>query len=263
MSIRLMSMVWENGPERTTDRFLLLAIADGVNDHRPKEGTWPSMDTLAARCCLTRRGAQLAIRRMAAEGWLEVVEQPGRSNRYVVVESRFGRGEHSSPPTDDGGERGSQGGEPDDTGGVNVVRPNQKKNQNEPEQTLDQPGPALVLAPDPQEPTPEDWWDLFWQHYPRRVGKAKARTAFMAAVKRGTHPGQIVQGLAAQHAALSARETQYQPHPATWLHQQRWDDDPGAVGRVRGNPFADPWLSESSATVAQPDPPALRSNPWT
>lgn len=68
-------------------------------------------------------------------------------------------------------------------------------------------------------------FDTFWALYPRRKGKGAARRAWDKAVRIAT-PETIMGGLEANMADLKAREPQYQPHPATWLNQERWEDEP-------------------------------------
>ena len=70
-----------------------------------------------------------------------------------------------------------------------------------------------------------DQFDQFWRAYPRRVGKGAARTKFERALKLTTFET-IMAGLHRQLAFYTTREQQFIPHPATWLHQERWDDEP-------------------------------------
>ena len=71
-------------------------------------------------------------------------------------------------------------------------------------------------------------FDLFWNAYPRHVGKQKAKQAWdKAKVTFAEVEKQI--------AAWSKSEQwtkdggKFCPHPATWLHQRRWEDDAPAV----------------------------------
>ena len=75
----------------------------------------------------------------------------------------------------------------------------------------------------PSMPTPPGF-DAFWDEYPRRVGKQAAIKAWMKAVKRTT-PSAILGG-ALRLAQDPNREDQFTPHPATWLNEGRWEDDP-------------------------------------
>lgn len=77
-------------------------------------------------------------------------------------------------------------------------------------------------------------FERFWAAYPRKVGKGKARTAFAKALRLTT--------LDTMLTALAWQRTQpqwlkdggdYIPHPATWLHQERWDDEAPTQPQVK------------------------------
>lgn len=67
----------------------------------------------------------------------------------------------------------------------------------------------------------------FWPAYPRRKGKAAAKTKF---ITRAKHCGvaAIIGGLERAKAEWQRKGTEpdFIPHPATWLNQGRWDDEP-------------------------------------
>ena len=72
-----MSRVWENGPGKQAERFVLLAIADYAND----EGEcWPSIAGICRKTCMSERGVQTIIRRLQADGWLDIETGKGRRN---------------------------------------------------------------------------------------------------------------------------------------------------------------------------------------
>lgn len=83
MSIKIMSMIWEDGPEGPTERFLLLALAD-IADDRGK--CWPSVERIAQRCCMSERNARRILRKLEETGWLETEVHPGRNrtNTYWI-----------------------------------------------------------------------------------------------------------------------------------------------------------------------------------
>ena len=86
MSIKIMSLVWENGPQNSTDRFVLLAIADFAN----YEGTaWPSVTTLAEKCSMTKRTILRAIARLEEQGYLERKRRQRTSNLYQIICDRL------------------------------------------------------------------------------------------------------------------------------------------------------------------------------
>lgn len=69
-----------------------------------------------------------------------------------------------------------------------------------------------------------DSFERFWRTYPRRAGKKNALAAWLAAIQE-IDPQVILE--AAEHYANDPnREQRFTPHPATWLNQGRWDDEP-------------------------------------
>ena len=77
-------------------------------------------------------------------------------------------------------------------------------------------------------------FDEFWTAYPRKVGKAAARRAYLVARKGGEWPGAAAV-LEAVEVAKTSKDWkksngQYIPHPATWLNQGRWADEVVAGG---------------------------------
>lgn len=88
-------------------------------------------------------------------------------------------------------------------------------------------------------------FDIFWDEYPRREGKGAARKAFEKAIKKTTIDV-ILDAIRKQKSSAQwTRDNgQYIPHPATWLNQERWDDEPGMFSSKpnfgsRGNPKND------------------------
>jgi hypothetical protein len=69
----------------------------------------------------------------------------------------------------------------------------------------------------------------FWPNVPNKLGKGKAREAYIKARKKASKDD-ILAGLPKYRAYEDGRKTQkdYRPlHPATWLNQERWTDELG------------------------------------
>lgn len=69
----------------------------------------------------------------------------------------------------------------------------------------------------------------FWQDYPRKVAKTRAEAVWAAAMPTPALARTILDALA-HHAAFWRRHgtpLDKIPHPATWLHQRRWEDQLG------------------------------------
>lgn len=107
-------------------------------------------------------------------------------------------------------------------------------------------------------------FDRFWHAYPRRTAKPQARRAWERAVKRASVEVILAgaERYAAECAALGT-EDRYVAHPATWLNNDRWDDQPtrppasredGATQRARG------WLKLGldAMNATQGEPPAAQ-----
>lgn len=90
-------------------------------------------------------------------------------------------------------------------------------------------------------PTPSPKaFDEFWLAYPRKVGKGAARKAFAKALGKIRTPEPLATIMAALNTANRAWadvDAQFIPHAATWLNQDRWEDEPLAV--ATGPPRAD------------------------
>lgn len=74
----------------------------------------------------------------------------------------------------------------------------------------------------------EEYFDTFWREYPRKVGKGDARKKFAKALTKTSFDNIMA---ALQRVKASAQwkkdDGQFVPYPATWLNQERWDDEVG------------------------------------
>ena len=72
----------------------------------------------------------------------------------------------------------------------------------------------------------DEAFDAFWAVYPRKVGKGAARKSFDK-LPRDVWP-KLVPAVEAQKQSRQWQRDggQFVPHPATWLNQGRWDDEP-------------------------------------
>ena len=82
-------------------------------------------------------------------------------------------------------------------------------------------------------------FDHFWIAYPRKVGKGAARKAWGKIRQPATTLALIM--IALKWQTVSEQWTkeggQYVPMPATYLNQERWDDDPGSYPKAERMPF--------------------------
>ena len=66
-------------------------------------------------------------------------------------------------------------------------------------------------------------FELFWDHYPRKVAKGKARSAFKKAVEK-VDAALILLMVGEYAESVKNKEPKFIPHPATWLNGERWAD---------------------------------------
>lgn len=82
-----------------------------------------------------------------------------------------------------------------------------------------------LIPPEESGPSHEDMFHDFWKHWPRKVKKPEALAAFLKAAKR-EKPLNIIDGAQRYAADPNLPETQFIPHPATWLNNDQWNDGP-------------------------------------
>lgn len=64
----------------------------------------------------------------------------------------------------------------------------------------------------------------FWEAYPRKTGKGRARKAFRTALGK-TDLETILEGVAAYIEHEDMSDPQWIAHPTTWLNGERWEDE--------------------------------------
>jgi hypothetical protein len=207
MSIRLMSEVWRTDLA-TIEKMVLLVIADHASD----DGTeaWPSQATIAAKASISIRTVQRAVNSLVENGYLWMQKGAGgsatcredrRPHKYTINIKRL-RGDTESA-RDERGDIESDNGATLATSTGRLSRP-----MNHPIK--------------PSNETPE--FDLFWDQYPIKVGKAAAKKAWDKAVKVEA-PDVIIQG-AVRYATDPNRHPSFTAHASTWLNAHRWNDSP-------------------------------------
>ena len=97
-----------------------------------------------------------------------------------------------------------------------------------------------------------DQFDEFWQHYPRKQGKGAARTAWTKAIAKAD--AATIIAAAAAYRDDPNREDGFTAHAATWLNQERWDDEPlpsrtdtlsSRERRLKQHLTDDPWATKA------------------
>ena len=140
---------------------------------------------------------------------------------------------------------------------VNRFESHQRPHPKEPESTL--VGPAVERNGEPRKSDDEparkgregkgtgkeqegEWrvrFDLFWEKYPRKVGKDAAWAEWKRLKPDASLLELMLSAVLLQSQSRQWRENdgEFIPHPRTWLRQGRWQDEPGktGTGKARGN----------------------------
>ena len=94
------------------------------------------------------------------------------------------------------------------------------------------PNPSIYRANDAREETEtldlvESWFNSFWNVYPKKADKKKAKEKFRKICKTESDFQKIMTGLNQTVVPKAKAEgTQYIPLPTTWLNGERWNDEP-------------------------------------
>ncbi len=88
-------------------------------------------------------------------------------------------------------------------------------------------GPARASKKNPEDPR----FSRFWSEYPKKVSKSSALKAF---ARIDPDEGLLQQMLSALKKQKASRQWtkdngEFIPHPATWLNQERWNDEIGCA----------------------------------
>lgn len=82
---------------------------------------------------------------------------------------------------------------------------------------------------------PPGAFDTFWQAYPRKVGKDRARPVFDRVARKLGTTEPIILGAERLAADPNLPEREFIPHPTTWLARGGWEDEPFPA-RTNGRP---------------------------
>lgn len=90
----------------------------------------------------------------------------------------------------------------------------------------------------------------FWTLYPRKVGKRVALKSWDRLTKQ--EQSDVLEALPnhLKYWKLKNTESEYIPHPATWLNQGRWEDELDMTEKVIKKPTL-PWYSTDDLTIAK------------
>lgn len=219
-----MTRVWELSQHCGSDLLMLLAIADFSDDNG---NAYPSVPTLAEKCRMTPRNANLILANLKKSGELVVKqnEGPKGTNRYMIrlqtPEARFTPEESftlkpvSSTP---------------EAGFPKPLKPTSdepSENHQEPStHAHDAKKPHRLRSPSASV-SADDGFAEFWNQYPKKVAKTQALKAWKKIKPTGQMLADLMAGLERQKAGEQWQKDggQFIPYPASWLTGRRWEDE--------------------------------------
>jgi hypothetical protein len=101
---------------------------------------------------------------------------------------------------------------------------NGTRSDSEPKPHITPKNPKSSRKP-ANEPQAEADFASFWQAYPRKKGKAAARKAWKAA-KNLPDTDALRAAIKQQTKSEQWSNPRFIPYPATWIHGERWNDEP-------------------------------------
>ena len=221
-----------------TAKAVLISMADQADD---AGHCWPSIQTLSDRTCVSKRAVIDAIKWLERSSALVADRTNGRHTKYKLTPAQF----DASPMQSIRSEARKTSA---DAAPVPVQMPHQ---------------PVQMPHTNPQEPpfepsiTPKprakrfaadspDGFAEFWAQYPKKEAR---QVAAMSWARKRLHEDlplrERVMAALAVHRKLpqwTKDGGKYVPQPSTWLNQERWTDEVGAVAQpgseaVLGHPI--------------------------
>ena len=204
MSFEAINWAWKQRGLTSTQKLTLLALADR---HNPDYGCFPSISKICSDTELSRSTVIRCTQYLQEAGLISKEKAQRKngsdtSNRYILgfelgVSSQHSPSVTETPPP------------------VSERNPhNQVTLTSNNNQSYDQ-----ILK--------ESGFELFWEYYPRKIGKGAAKVSFLKAAKRLGDAAFIVvkANEYGEHCVKTGKDPKFIPHAATWLNQGRWDDE--------------------------------------
>jgi len=234
-------IVWalREGRERrlkATERLVLMVLAERANGQMY---CWPSIGTIAEDTGLSGRAVQFATAHLEKIGLIRIERRFRQTSIYHVLRPK--EDEHPSPKQDERDSPLRPEGESDASARVNQTTiEGESGSQNPPKESpKEEPLQPRARARGRTRQEEKDdiafYFDLFWNDYPRKIGKGAAFKAFAKAFRAvGYDPiiDALDEAIDDDHRFQSK---QYTPHPATWLNAGPWMVPPPPAPERQGS----------------------------
>ncbi len=208
MSNAALDAVFTHSKTKNGARLLMVAVADRANE---AGRCWPGIKDLMHRTGLSKTGVYTATRQAQELKELHVDEYggPNRTHLYTILIPNRSDSEPFAIRTDT----------------VRILNNNGSASEHKPSLTQRNPHSPNQPRKRPRPASDPDF-ETFWDHYPRKVAKVAAIRAWNATTKERPPLPDLLAALDCARSCEQWREPRYIPHPATWLNQHRWQDQP-------------------------------------
>ena len=71
----------------------------------------------------------------------------------------------------------------------------------------------------------------FWQTYPLKIGKLAAAKSYAKATNGSDTTPELILAAVVKYRDNPSRDPKFTAHPATWLNQGRWTDEPTEMAK--------------------------------
>lgn len=223
MSFKALTWVMESSASEGSDRLVMFVLAEAMNKHGDDrdETCWPSKATIAGKARLSERTVQRCIQNLIDLG--ELASQPhpdwqGRADRRPNV-YRFKRGDNLTPRENERGDNYDTNGETGETerGDTAVSQTIKEPQVRTPTHEVLEFKDGFGMTIRVTEDEVNNAFEEFWKNYPRHEGKQAAKRKYLATLRKGATPGELLDALANFVRAVHGREPRYVKHAATFL----------------------------------------------
>ena len=230
MSVKVMARVWAHSQQKGGELLVMLALADFANDDSE---CWPSIPTLAQKSRLSERQTRRVLNVLVTAGELRRRPSNGGRNRrnhyFITVTENPDKITLTELPCKNNPDTGDRETLSPMSGALNRHRNVNKSGAEAPEFVFKQPNAkkqkadtALLAA-----------FDEFYRAYPRHVAKSAALKSWQRLKPTAELAAAITAGASRYAKETIGTEPRYIAHPATWLSNRRWEDEPTTTGAGR------------------------------
>lgn len=213
MSNKISSIIQTKKIGSSTKKAILMYMADKASDDGT--GIWVSKSNMAADLEMTDRAVRQHIKEMLG---MKIIKEAGQR------QCRYGYTVDYSINMTTISHLESTRSTPEPHSPLNDIHHHPCTTfRGTPEPRSDKP--YLEPSLEPNISSNDDFqFDMLYDNYPRKIGKGAARKAFKAALKKVSYDT-LYAKVIDFYIEAEGKDQKYIPHMATWLNQERWEDE--------------------------------------